>query len=124
MSTHRQKVASMSKDTKQFTQYLRQENPDYNKSLNQYIVSRRVFRNCMPFVRGKKKCCVVTQYQCSNLFYGVTMAQVAQAAGEKVGKAKEEKKCNQFIVLYRCCSRYCNALECVDGGETHFVLPL
>lgn len=53
----------------------------------------------------------------------VFQAQVAQAAGEKVGKAKGEKKCSQFIVLYRCCSRYCNALERLDGREDPLCSP-
>lgn len=77
----RQKVASMSKETKLSTQYLRQENPDYNKRLNQYILSRRFSRKGMAFVRGGKKSCVVTQYQWSNLFYGVSIVQLHGNSG-------------------------------------------
>lgn len=47
-----------------------------------------------------------------------------QAIPEKVGKAKGEKKCSQFMMLCRCYSKYCNALEGVDGGETHLPPPL
>lgn len=46
------------------------------------------------------------------------------ALAEKVGKAKGEKKCSQFIMLCRCYSKYSNALEGVDGGDTHLPPPL
>lgn len=45
---------------------------------------------------------------------------VVEATGEKAGRAKGGKKCSQFIILCRCYSRYCSALECMDGGETQF----
>lgn len=104
----RRKVASMSKEAKHFTQYLRQEHPDCNKSLNRYIFSRRVSRNCMPFVRKKKNkpknlvlllsinaaICFMVFQQCSYM--------VVEATGEKAGRAKGERKCSQFIALCGC----------------------
>lgn len=123
----RQKVASMSKEAKHFTQYLRQEHPDCNKSLNRYIFSRRVSRNCMPFVREKKKQtkkpCVVTQYQRSNLFYGVSTVQLHGSWGYwwESGQGKGRKEMQPVYCTVWMYSRCCNALECMDGGKTHFV---
>lgn len=56
----RQKVASTSKETKQFSQYLRQENPDNSKSPNHIYYPGGFPGTADLLLASEKQSCIVT----------------------------------------------------------------
>lgn len=47
----------------------------------------------------------------------------AQTINEKVGKAKREDKCGQFITLFICYRKYCNVLDVIVHRGNHTFFP-